>query len=38
MYAMTQQFEKAREALADLQRVDPKHAGARELAKRLPKE
>jgi tetratricopeptide (TPR) repeat protein len=38
MYALTQQFEKAKEALAELQRVDPKHAGAKELARRLPED
>jgi tetratricopeptide (TPR) repeat protein len=36
VYALTQQFEKAKEALAALRRVDPSHAGARELARRLP--
>ena len=35
-YAYTQQYERARAALAALQGVAPAHAGARELAARLP--
>jgi thioredoxin-like negative regulator of GroEL len=36
VYALTQQYEKSRETLAELQRVAPAHAGARELLQRLP--
>jgi tetratricopeptide (TPR) repeat protein len=34
-YALTQQYEKSRETLDILARVDPKHAGARELRRQL---
>ena len=36
VYAVTQQFDRAREVLAVLREVEPGHAGARELAQRLP--
>lgn len=36
VYALTQQYERSRETLAELQRVDPRHAGARELLRKLP--
>ncbi|CAA9313051.1 MAG: FIG00694178: hypothetical protein [uncultured Gemmatimonadetes bacterium] len=36
MYAVTQQFDRSREALAVLGQVDPTHAGARELRGQLP--
>jgi tetratricopeptide (TPR) repeat protein len=36
MYAVTQQFDRSREALGALRRVDPGHAGARELSRQLP--
>ena len=36
-YALTQQYDRAREALGSLQRVSPRHAGAAELLSRLPK-
>ena len=36
MYAVTQQFDRAREALAVLGQVEPAHAGARELLRQLP--
>ena len=35
-YALTQQYEMSREILARLRRVDPDHAGALELLRRLP--
>jgi tetratricopeptide (TPR) repeat protein len=35
-YAITQQFDRSREALAVLREVEPEHAGARDLAQRLP--
>jgi tetratricopeptide (TPR) repeat protein len=35
-YALTQQYERSREVLAALRRVDPNHAGARDLLRRLP--
>lgn len=35
-YALTQQHEKARDALADLRRLSPAHAGARDLLEKLP--
>jgi tetratricopeptide (TPR) repeat protein len=35
-YALTQQYGRARAAVADLQRVAPAHAGARDLLRRLP--
>jgi hypothetical protein len=37
-YALTQQFERARETIAALRRISPAHAGARELLARLPAE
>jgi tetratricopeptide (TPR) repeat protein len=37
-YAYTQQYEKARDALAALRRVAPDHPGARDLERRLPAE
>jgi len=36
-YALTQQYEKSREALAELQRIAPNHAGARQLLERIPR-
>ena len=36
-YAITQQYERAREELSALQRIAPRHAGARALSERLPK-
>jgi tetratricopeptide (TPR) repeat protein len=35
-YALTQQYEKSRDALAALRRVAPNYAGARELERQLP--
>ena len=36
-YAITQQYERAREVVRELQRIAPNHAGARSLSERLPK-
>jgi tetratricopeptide (TPR) repeat protein len=36
VYALTQQYDRSKEALAALRHVDPTHAGARELSRKLP--
>jgi hypothetical protein len=35
-YALTQQYEKSRAVLTELQHIAPNHTGARELLRRLP--
>jgi cytochrome c-type biogenesis protein CcmH/NrfG len=37
-YALTQQYEKAREVLTALGRIAPNHAGARQLLERMPRD
>jgi hypothetical protein len=36
VYALTQQYERARQTLLELQGVAPQHPGARELLRKLP--